>query len=96
MSSTDLDKVRGEALRRIDRAEFQYKLGIFLLALCEGVFMVAYLLLMDFGNRLHWLLLVAAMLIYCTLLVGIINVGQYVRSSTQGILKAIDALRGEE
>jgi hypothetical protein len=96
MSATNLDKVREEALRRIDRAELHYKLGIGALVLVEGAFMVTYLVLMDFGNRLHWLLLVAAMLIYCTLLVGIINVGQYVRSSTQGILRAIESLRGEE
>jgi hypothetical protein len=85
----NLDAVRAAALQRIDQAERRYKFGIVAFAFMEALFGGAFLLLMDFSNRLHWLLLVMALLIYATLSVGIFSLGAYIQASTQGLLNAI-------
>jgi hypothetical protein len=94
--STDLDQVRAAALKRIERAERTYKLGIVCVAIFEALFGLAFLWLMDFGYRLHWLLLLAACLIYGCVLMAIVNLGKYVDSATHTILNAIFAQRQDE
>jgi hypothetical protein len=90
---TDLDKLRAAALERVERAELSYKLGRLFLITFEAALFACILLTMDYRNRLHWLLLYTAMLVYGIWLGGILTLGSYIRYSTQGILKAIDALR---
>jgi hypothetical protein len=90
---TDLDKVRAAALERIERAELSYKLGKLFLITFEASLLACVLLTMDYRDRLHWLLLYTALLVYGIWLGGILTLGSYIKYSTQGILKAIDALR---
>jgi predicted lysophospholipase L1 biosynthesis ABC-type transport system permease subunit len=84
-----LEQVRTAALDRIDRAERQYKRGIVFVAACEALFGLLYLVLMDWHDRLHWLILVAACLTYSVVLGGIINLGLYVNNGTRAILRAV-------
>ena len=88
-----LDKVRAAALERMERAERSYKLGKVFLITFEAALLACVLLTMDYRDRLHWLLLYTALLIYGIWLGGILTLGSYIKYSTQGILKAIDALR---
>src|SRR6516165_10060779 len=90
---TDLDKVRATALERMERAERSYKIGKVFLITFEATLLACMLLTMDYRDRLHWLLLFTALLVYGIWLGGILTLGSYIRYSTQGILKAIDALR---
>ena len=90
---TDLDKVRATALERMERAERSYKIGKVFLITFEAALLACVLLTMDFRDRLHWLLLYTALLVYGIWLGGILTLGSYIKYSTQGILKAIDALR---
>ena len=90
---TDLDKVRATALERMERAERSYKIGKVFLITFEATLLACMLLMMDYRDRLHWLLLFTALLIYGIWLGGILTLGSYIKYSTQGILKAIDALR---
>jgi hypothetical protein len=90
---TDLDKIRAAALERMERAEFSYKLGKLFLITFEAALLACMLLTMDYRDRLHWLLLYTALLVYGIWLGGILTLGSYIKYSTQGILKAIDALR---
>jgi hypothetical protein len=90
---TDLDKIRAAALERMERAERSYKLGKLFLITFEAALLACVLLMMDYRDRLHWLLLFTALLIYGIWLGGILTLGSYIRYSTQGILKAIEALR---
>jgi hypothetical protein len=94
--STHLDQARAAALKRIEKAERAYKLGIVLVALFEGGFGLAFLLVMDFHDRLHWLILLAACLVYGIVLTSVINLGKYIDSATHTILSAIFAQRQEE
>ena len=90
---TDLDKVRAAALERMERAEFSYKLGKLFLITFEAALLACVLITMDYRDRLHWLLLYTALLVYGIWLGGILTLGSYIKYSTQGIIKAIDALR---
>ena len=90
------DRARTAALDRIDQAERAYKFGIVGVAVCEFLFGGAYLLLMDFRDRLHWLILLAALLTYSVVLGGVINLGRYLNASTRAVLTAALARdRGE-
>jgi len=83
------DRARQGALERIERAEWKYKFGFVAVAAAEAIFLAAYLLLMDFRDRLHWLILLAAVLTYGVVLIGVVNLGIYVNASTRAILRAI-------
>lgn len=88
---TNVDSVLAGALVRIERAERNYKFGIVFVAIFEAAFGLAYLLLMDFHERLHWLILIAACLTYGIVIICVVNLGMYVNSATQSILQAIFA-----
>jgi len=81
MTDTDLD--------RVAKAEKAFKLFIVLACFVEGGFLLTYFLLMDFSDRLHWLILVAAGLVYITLVTALGALGSYVNIAEQRILKAI-------
>ena len=90
---TDLDKIRAAALERMDRAELNFKLGKLFLITFEAALLACVLLTMDYRDRLHWLLLYTALLVYGIWLGGILTLGSYIKYSTQGILKAIESLQ---
>ena len=90
---TDLDKIRAAALERMERAEHSYKIGKVFLIAFEATILACMLGTMDYRDRLLWLLLYTALLVYGIWLGGILTLGSYIKYSTQGILKAIDALR---
>jgi uncharacterized membrane protein YbhN (UPF0104 family) len=93
-NAPDLGNVRVAALERVDRGRRYLTWAIIAVAMVEATLLVTFLLLMDYRDRLHWLLLVAALLVYCTLGLGLVALGAYVNLVTQRILKAI-ALQGE-
>jgi hypothetical protein len=90
---TDLDRIRAAALERMEQAERSYKIGKVFLITFEAALLACMLLMMDYRDRLHWLLLFTALLVYGIWLGGILTLGSYIKYSTQGILKAIDALQ---
>lgn len=92
--TVDLGKVRAAALERVTRGEKYVKRCIMFAAVVEASGLLTYLFLMDFHNRVHVLLLVMGMLVYCTLGVGMFALGAYVNLATQRVLKAI-LMRGE-
>jgi hypothetical protein len=94
-SSTNLDQARALALDRIEQAERRYKFGIALFALFEAVLGLAFLFVMDFRERLHWLILLAAVLVYGIVVLCVVNLGNYVNQSTQILLRAIFASKTE-
>lgn len=83
------DQARTAALARIQRAERNHRLGILLVAVFEAVFGLAFLLIMDFRDRSHWLILLAAVLAYGVVLISVVNLGRYVNAATHTLLQAI-------
>ncbi len=89
---TQLNGVRGAALNRIEKSERNYKLAFYSALLVETLFLVAFVLLADFHNRLHVLLLLAAMAVYMILGLGLFALGAHVSRNTQTILRAVELL----
>ena len=86
----DLDRIRGAALDRVDRARRWFWGFFWMTAAIEGVLVVVVLLLADWSDPLHHLLLAIAGLIYLTLGSAILALGAYVAWSLQRILAAIE------
>lgn len=89
-----IEEARRGALDRVDRAERSYRLVFLAAAAAEGAFLVGYLLLADFSNRLHVLLLLAAVAIYSIVALGLVALGVHVKKCTLRVLKAIELSRG--
>ena len=88
----NIDTVRGAALDRIDRSGRNYRLAFFGAAVVEAAFMAAFLLLADFSNRTHLLLLIATITIYTILAFGLVALGTHHTRNTLRVLKAVELL----
>ena len=88
----NLNSVRGAALDRIEKSERNYKLAFYSALAVETLFVIAFVLLADFHNRIHVLLLLAAIAVYAILGLGMFALGAHVSRNTQTILRAIELL----
>ncbi len=90
MSRMKIEEISRRALVQVDAAQRRFRLFIALAALVEGALLITFLLIMNHGDRLHWLLLVSALLVYSTLAVGLFALGAHNNVNTLRILKALD------
>ena len=91
MSQTvDLDRVRAEALARIERSERNFKLAFIGAVIVESAFIVSFLFLADFSNRLHVLLLISTVSCYSIVVLGLVALGTYINRGIARILKAVE------
>jgi hypothetical protein len=90
--TTPLNSVHRAVLTRVDRGRRDFIIALCFVAGTELAGLIGFLLLMDFDERLHWLLLVMAFLIYGTLAVGLIALGAYIRCWLLRLLKAIELM----
>src|SRR5215510_8418143 len=93
--NTKVDLIRNRALDRIDRAQRNIVLALCAAALWEAWFMVAFILGMERGNRLHLLLLIATVGSYTVVVFGLIVLGAYFNRSHMRMLKAIELMKCE-
>ena len=91
---SDLDSIRRSTLDRIDRAERHFKFAFFGAALIELAFLAAFLLLADFAQRVHVLLLLSTIATYTIVVAGLFALGAWDRRNTLLVLKGLEALRG--
>ena len=87
-----LDQIRGAALDRIERSQRNYRLAFFAAVAIELLFLGGFILLADFGDRLHLLLFLATIATYSILALGLLALGSHVSRNTQLILKAIELI----
>jgi len=88
-----IDEVRETALARINRSERNYKLAFIAAGVVETLFIISFLLLADFSNRLHILLLIATVCSYSIIVLGLFALGAHINRSVLRVLKAIELLR---
>ena len=88
--NVDLDAVRVAALARIDRSERNFKLAFIGAALVESAFIVSFLLLADFSNRIHVLLLISTMSCYTIVALGLVALGAHINRGIARVLKAVE------
>ena len=89
-TETNIGGARGAALDRIDRSQRASRAFFIAAAAVEGLFLAAFVLLADFGDRLHVLLLLASVAVYTIVALGLLALGQHVSRCTWRILKAVD------
>ncbi len=85
-----LNGIRRAALVTVEKNERAYRFWITAAGIVEGSCFLAFVLLADFGNRLHLLLLVTACLVYGTLAMGLFALGAFMQSWCRRLLKAIE------
>ena len=91
-NANNINGVRQTALERIDRSERHYKMTFFVAAIIEASFLGGFMLLADFSNRLHVLLLIATVAIYLILALGLVALGVHVNRNTLRVLNAVELL----
>ena len=95
--ANNIEGARKSALDRVDRTERQHKITFFGAAVIEAAFLLSFLLLADFSNRTHLLLLIATIAIYTILALGLVALGSHANRNTLRILRAIELLeKGEK
>ena len=87
-----LDGIRLATLDRVKKSERARWLWIAAAAIIEGACLLAFVLLADFGTRLHLLLFIGAALVYGTLAMGILALGAFTQTWCLRILCAIELL----
>ncbi len=85
-----LDEIRTNTLAKVEQNERNYKFAFVGVALVELAFLAAFLVLADFSNRVHLLLLLTAMAIYTIVGFGLVALGLHVNRNTLRVLRAIE------
>ena len=88
--NANLDTVRAAALARIDRSERNYKLAFLAAGIVESAFILSFLLLADFSNRIHVLLLISTVSSYSIVVLGLFALGAHINRSFARVLKALE------
>lgn len=94
--ATKIDKVRKQALSRIEQSEKWYKLAFLGAGILETAFVVAFLFLADFSNRLHLLLFISAIATYTIIAMGLFALGAHVSKCVARVLQAIEMTSGQK
>jgi len=90
-----LDAIRKSTLDRIDRSDRWFKALIAVAFLTEIAGLTTFLLLMDFGDRTHWLILLAAVLVYMTIAWWTWGLAAHANRSSLRILQSLDLVHAE-
>src|SRR5689334_5731889 len=88
----DLDKVRRAALDTVERNQKMLVMFMLFGAGFETLLLAGFLLLADFSNRIHVLLLIAKVASYSIIIMGLFALVFYLKSSVLRVLKAVEML----
>lgn len=86
----NLDAVRSGVLAQIERNERNFRLAFFAAVVWEALFILAFILVADFSNRMHLLLLIASIGSYSIVVLGLVALGAHMNRGVLRILKAIE------
>lgn len=86
----NLDAVRSGVLAQTERNERNFRLAFFAAVVWEALFILAFILVADFSNRLHLLLLIASIGSYSIVVLGLVALGAHMNRGVLRILKAIE------
>ena len=89
MKDTEIETGVLDAMERAHKRRTQL---IVMLGGIEGALLLAFVLVMDFGNRLHWLILIGSLLTYGTLGAGLLVLGAHANVNTLRILQSLELL----
>jgi len=86
----DLERIRANALAKIDRAQMWFRLALWGALLFEMLFTAGILYFADFKNQLHLLILCCTGVIYMPVILGLLALGAHVNRCTLRILARLD------
>ena len=89
---TDLEKMRANALAKIDAAERWFKIALFAALTFEALFTLGILYYANFKDPFHLLILCCTGVIYMPIVLGLIALGAYVNRSVLRVLARLDDL----
>ena len=92
----NIDKIREKTMHQIEKSERNYRAAFYGVAAVEAIFIAAFLLMADFSNRMHVLLLISTVAIYTIVGFGLIVLGLHVNRNTLRILHAIEFSNSDE
>ncbi|HVR38165.1 MAG TPA: hypothetical protein VMU84_03660 [Thermoanaerobaculia bacterium] len=90
---TDLEKLRANALAKMDVAERWFKASIFGALLFEGIFTAGIIYFADVRDHTHMLICCVAGLIYMPIVLGLVALGAHVNRGILRVLTAIEDAR---
>ncbi len=91
-TNASADRARRAALDEVDRKERATWGFMIAAAIVEGLGLVLFLVLMDFSNRLHWLILIAACLVYGTVVLSMGALRADLQAGLQRIVRAVEEI----
>jgi hypothetical protein len=86
----DLDQMRANALKQMDRAALNFKLAFFSAVIFEGLFTIGILYFIDFKNPLHMLIACCTGVIYMPVILGLVALGAHVNRGILRVLARLD------
>ena len=89
----NLDEIRENTLKQIEKTERNYRLMFIGAAIVEVIFVASFLLLADFSNHLHLLLLISSMTVYTIVGFGLFALGLHVNRNALRIISAIESIK---
>lgn len=90
--SDKINEIRANTLNLIERNERNYKFSFVGAAFFELLFLIAFLLLADFSDRIHVLLLITTIVIYTMMAFGLLALGLHVNRNTLRVLRALETI----
>jgi hypothetical protein len=90
VNTENIDRVRKQALDRVEKSERHYKLAFVGAGVVETAFVVAFIFLADFSNRTHLLLFISVIATYTIIGMGLFALGAHINKSVGRILQAIE------
>jgi len=92
---TNIDEIRSVTLDQIERANRNQVLALCAAAIFEAWFLVAFLLVMERGNKLHLLLLISTVGGYTVVVFGLVALGAWLNRALLRNLKATELIKDE-
>lgn len=86
----DLEQMRANALKQMDRAALNFRLALYGAVIFEGLFTIGILYYIDFKNPLHLLIACCTGVIYMPIVLGLVALGAYVNRNTLRVLARLD------
>jgi len=93
--TTNIDGIRSATLDQIERAKRNQILALCAAAVFEAWFLLALILTIEFGNKLHILLLISTVGGYTVVVFGLIVLGAWLNRVMLRNLKAIELIKDE-
>ena len=89
----DLEQMRANALKQMDRAQRNFRSALFGAVLFEGFFTLAIIYFSDIHNPLHLLIVCCTGLIYMPIVLGLVALGAHMNRNTLRVLARLDDMR---